>query len=105
MPGLHKSAVRHNRCRVIDMVARGGASGHLPHGFGQTEREEPPDAVAVANWVGDEEAELAEEVPVVAMSSTAADERLPVVVEGLDASSGRVVRNPSANDVVRGPCA
>ena len=56
-----------------------------------------------ADWVGHEEAQLVEEVAVVSIAATAADEGLPVVVERLDAS-GRGAKLGEGEDAIMRLC-
>ena len=60
-------------------------------GDGEVEGEEAPSLVVGADGVGGHESELSKEVVVVAVASSAADERLPVGVQGLDAARRRPV--------------
>ena len=54
----------------------------------EAEGEESLDAVVAADGIGNHESELEQEVGMVAIAAPSPDQRLPVVVEGLDATGG-----------------
>jgi hypothetical protein len=54
----------------------------------EAEGEESLDAVVVADGIGNHESELEQEVGMVAIAAPSPDQRLSVVVDGLDATGG-----------------